>query len=303
MLNTVLDLLGKLFIEPGSLVMVENPTYLGALQAWSPYRPRFATLPMDDDGLDIVELARLLQSGVKPRFLYLVSCFQNPTGITLSLERKHRLTELASEFQLPIVEDDPYGELYYAGPRPPILATMDKELHGELRNVVYLSTFSKVLTPGLRVGWMLAPAQIMRKVVQAKQGVDLHTGSLAQVTAYEACREGLLDRHVPFLRATYHIRRDAMIRALERHMPAGVTWTQPSGGLFTWITLPGQIDSTGLLREALVQEVAFVPGNSFYANGGGANTMRLNFSHASPEQIDEGMIRLKRAMSNLYSLT
>jgi 2-aminoadipate transaminase len=180
---------------------------------------------------------------------------------------------------------------------------MDKELHGELRNVVYLSTFSKVLTPGLRVGWMLAPAQIMRKVVQAKQGVDLHTGSLAQVTAYEACREGLLDRHVPFLRATYHIRRDAMIRALERYMPAGVTWTQPSGGLFTWITLPGQIDSTGLLREALVQEVAFVPGNSFYANGGGANTMRLNFSHASPEQIDGGMIRLKRAMSNLYSLT
>jgi 2-aminoadipate transaminase len=294
-----LDTVGKLFIDPGSLVLVEEPTYLGALQAWRPYNPRFISLPMDDDGLDVAALERVLQSGERPRFLYLVSCFQNPTGITPSPTRKRALLQLAATYGLPIVEDDPYGELFYEGTRPPILAAMDTEMHGELRHVLYLSTFSKLLAPGLRVGWAAAPKGIVDKFAHAKQGLDLHTGSLSQAVAYEACRDGLLDRHVPTIRATYHARRDAMISALEQHMPKGVSWTRPAGGMFLWLTLPPEIDAATLLRASLEQKVAFVPGATFHANGGGINTMRLNFSHASPARIEEGVSRLARSIAEL----
>ncbi len=214
-----LDLLGKLMIDPGALVAVEEPTYMGALQAWRPYQPRFATLPMDEEGLVVDALERLLQGGERPRFLYLVSSFQNPTGVTLSPERRHRLLEVATEYHLPIVEDDPYGELYYNSARPQPLAALDVELSGALRHIAYLSTFSKLLAPGLRVGWVAAPEELVSKLVQAKQGLDLHTGSLTQAMAYEACRDGLLDRHVPTIRSTYHTRRDTMLEALELHMP------------------------------------------------------------------------------------
>jgi 2-aminoadipate transaminase len=294
-----LDALGKLFIDPGATVLVEEPTYLGALQAWRPYSPKFVTLPMDADGLDVNALENVLQAGERPRFLYLVSCFQNPTGITPSVERKQALLKVAAKYGLPIVEDDPYGELYYEGARPPILAALDADMHGELRHVVYLSTFSKLLAPGLRVGWAVAPAELVAKLAHAKQGMDLHTGGLAQATAYEACRDGLLDRHVPTIRATYHARRDAMLAALEAHMPAAVSWTRPAGGMFIWLTLPDHIDTTELLQASLEQRVAFVPGASFYANGGGANTMRLNFSHSAPERITEGVARLARSIAAL----
>jgi 2-aminoadipate transaminase len=291
-----LDAIGKLLIDPGAPVIVEEPTYLGALQAWRPYAPRFISLPMDDDGLDVAALERVLQSGVQPRFLYLVSCFQNPTGISPSPERKRALLEVAARYRLPIVEDDPYGELYYEGSRPPILAAMDVEMHGELRHVVYLSTFSKLLAPGLRVGWAVVPEELVDKLVNVKQGLDLHTSSFAQAIAYEACRDGLLARHVPTIRATYHRRRDAMLDTLARHMPQGVTWTHPSGGMFIWLTLPAHLDATALLGASLEQKVAFVPGAPFYANGGGATTMRLNFSHTAPERIEEGIARLGQAI-------
>jgi 2-aminoadipate transaminase len=294
-----LDTIGKLLIDPGAPVAVEDPTYLGALQAWRPYCPRFITIPMDDDGIDVAALENVLKSGERPRFLYLVSCFQNPTGITPSPERKRALLELAEKYGLPIVEDDPYGELYYEGERPPILAAMDVQMHGELRHVVYLSTFSKLLAPGLRVGWVVSPKELVAKFVQAKQGLDLHTGSLSQATAYEACRDGLLDRHVPTIRATYHQRRDTMLNALEAEMPQGVMWTRPAGGMFVWLTLPAHIDTAALLQASLEQKVAFVPGTSFYANGGGTNTMRLNFSHAAPERIQEGVSRLARSIRDL----
>jgi 2-aminoadipate transaminase len=294
-----LDIVAKLFVDPGATVLVEEPTYLGALQAWRPYSPSFITLPMDADGLDVNALERVLQAGERPRFLYLVSCFQNPTGITPSVERKKALLSVAAEHGLPIVEDDPYGELYYEGERPPILAALDAEMHGELQHVVYLSTFSKLLAPGLRVGWVVAPTELVSKFAHAKQGLDLHTGSLAQATAYEACRDGLLDRHVPTIRATYHARRDAMLAALETHMPKEVSWTRPRGGMFIWLTLPAHIDTTELLQSSLEQKVAFVPGTSFYANGGGANTMRLNFSHSAPERITEGVARLARSIAAL----
>ena len=292
-----LDAVGKLLIDPGSTVLVEEPTYLGALQAWRPYSPKFVTLPMDADGLDVTALENVLRAGERPRFLYLVSCFQNPTGITPSVERKRALLEVAAKYGLPIVEDDPYGELYYEGQRPPILAALDAEMHGELRHVLYLSTFSKLLAPGLRVGWAVAPTELVSKLAHAKQGMDLHTGSLSQATAYEACRDGLLDRHVPTIRATYHARRDAMLAALEAHMPKQVSWTRPNGGMFIWLTLPAHIDTTELLQASLEQRVAFVPGTSFYANGGGTNTMRLNFSHSAPDRITEGVARLARSIT------
>src|SRR6266487_501069 len=294
-----LDLLGKLMIDPGALVAVEEPTYMGALQAWRPYQPRFATLPMDEEGLVVDALERLLQGGERPRFLYLVSSFQNPTGVTLSPERRHRLLEVATEYRLPIVEDDPYGELYYNSARPQPLAALDVELSGALRHVVYLSTFSKLLAPGLRVGWVAAPQELVSKLVQAKQGLDLHTGSLTQAMAYEACRDGLLDRHVPTIRSTYHTRRDAMLEALELHMSKDVKWTRPKGGMFVWLTLPPHIDTTLLLQTSLDQKVAFVPGAAFHANGGGTNTLRLNFSHSTPERITQGVTRLGRAIEAL----
>ena len=294
-----LDSVAKLLVDEGAVVLVEEPTYLGALQAFRPYGPKFISLPMDEDGLKIEALEQALKSGARPRFLYLVSCFQNPTGITPSPERKRAILEVASRYGLPIVEDDPYGELFYEGTRPPILAAMDAEMHGELRHVIYLSTFSKLLAPGLRVGWVAAPKDLVSKFVQAKQGLDLHTGSLSQAVAYEVCRDGLLDRHVPTIRATYHARRDAMLAALEQQMPSGVTWTRPRGGMFLWLTLPVGVDAATLLQASLEQKVAFVPGASFHANGGGGNTMRLNFSHSAPERIAEGVSRLAQSLAAL----
>ncbi|MBC8075224.1 MAG: PLP-dependent aminotransferase family protein [Chloroflexales bacterium] len=296
-----LDLLGKLLIDPGAPVAVENPTYLGALQAWQAYQPRYLAVPIDDEGLDVAALERMLADGARPRFLYVVSCFQNPTGVTLSDARRRALLEVAARYGLPIIEDDPYGELYYDGARPPLLAALDVELHGSLQHVVYLSTFSKTLAPGLRVGWVVAPEALVTKLTQAKQGVDLHSGSLAQATAYYACRDGLLDRHVPTIRRTYHARRDAMLAALDTHMPPGVSWTRPAGGLFIWLTLPPQLDAAVLLRASLEQQVAFVPGVSFHPNGGGNNTLRLNFSHSAPARIAEGVARLGRAVVKLTS--
>lgn len=287
-----LDMLGTLLIDPGAPVAVEQPTYMGALQAWQTHQPAYLPLPLDDDGLDVDALEALLEGGARPRFLYIVSCFQNPTGVTLAPARRRRLVELAARYRLPIVEDDPYGELFYEGERTAPLAAIDVELHGELRHVVYLGTLSKLLAPGLRVGWTIGPREVIDRLALIKQGVDLHSSSLAQAVAYYACRDGLLDRHVPVIRALYHERRDAMLAALEREMPPGISWTRPSGGMFLWLRLPEQLNAGALLERALVNKVAFVPGGAFYPLGGGDNTLRLNFSHANPEQIALGVRRL-----------
>ncbi len=294
-----LDLLGKLFLDSSALVVVEQPTYLGALQAWRPYGPHFVTLPLNAEGLDVTALARLLANGAQPRFLYLVSCFQNPTGVTLSSAGRHDLIELAARYALPIVEDDPYGDLCYGSERPEPLAALDIALYGKLRHVIYLSSFSKIVAPGLRIGWVAAPTGLFHKLAHAKQGLDLHTGSLAQATAFEACHNGLLDDHVPRIRATYRTRRDTLLVALAEQMPPGVRWTHPEGGMFIWLTLPEQIDATELLYAALEQQVAFVPGATFHANGGGTSTLRLNFSHCAPERITEGIRRLGAAIRGM----
>ena len=291
-----LDIIGKLLIDPGDTVLVENPTYVGALQAFRPYRPSFVSLPMDDHGLKIEGLEQALTdlsaAGRRPKFLYTVASFQNPTGVTLSAERRRALLDLAERHDLPLVEDDPYGELRYSGEAPPLLAALDVERWGEPRQVVYLSTFSKLLAPGLRVGWAAGPRALLHRMVQVKQGLDLHTGSLGQAIACEACADGLLARQIPRIRRIYHERRDAMLAELERSMPPGTRWTRPDGGMFLWVTLPEGLDSSELLARAIERQVAFVPGADFHANGGGLNTLRLNFSHPTPEQITEGVRRL-----------
>lgn len=298
-----LDMIAKLMIDRDDVVLVEDPTYVGALQAFRPYQPRFVGVPMDEQGL-IPEalaqaLAQLEREGRKPKFLYTVASFQNPTGVTLTRARREALLDLAGRYSLPIVEDDPYGELRYSGEAVPTLAALDYARHGEPRHVVYFSTFSKLLAPSLRVGWIVGPQQVLRRLALIKQGLDLHTGSLAQAIAFETCRDGLLERHIPRIRAIYHERRDAMLAALAREMPAEVRWTTPEGGMFLWLTVPNNIDVADLLQQAIEQQVAFVPGAAFFANGGGSNTMRLNFSHPSVERIEEGVRRLGSVMKGL----
>lgn len=298
-----LDMIAKLMIDRDDVVLVEDPTYVGALQAFRPYQPRFVGVPMDEQGL-IPEalaqaLAQLEREGRKPKFLYTVASFQNPTGVTLTRARREALLDLAERYSLPIVEDDPYGELRYSGEAVPTLAALDYVRHDEPRHVVYFSTFSKLLAPSLRVGWIVGPQQVLRRLALIKQGLDLHTGSLAQAIAFETCRDGLLERHIPRIRAIYHERRDAMLAALAREMPAEVRWTTPEGGMFLWLTVPNNIDVADLLQQAIEQQVAFVPGAAFFANGGGSNTMRLNFSHPSTERIEEGVRRLGGVMKGL----
>jgi 2-aminoadipate transaminase len=307
-----LDLVGKLFVNAGDRILTESPTYLGALQAWSAYQADYLTVPVDDDGLDVEKLEAQLRGG--PKFLYILPNFQNPAGVTLSLERRRRLVELANHYGAPIVEDDPYGQLRYEGEHLPPLVQIDAELHGCAQqdceftgDVLYLSTLSKTLAPGLRIAWVVAPEAVISRLVQMKQGADLHTSTFCQMVAYEVARDGFLDRHVRKIREVYGERRNAMLGALERHFPHEVRWTKPHGGLFLWITLPSGFDSSELLKEALDKErVAFVPGASFFPRGGGERTLRLNFSYAGPEVIDEGVRRLgdviKRKLApSLYS--
>jgi 2-aminoadipate transaminase len=291
-----LDLIGKLFINSGDRVLTEEPSYLGALQAFTAYQAQYLPVPIDDDGLRLDRLEEALRAG--PKFLYILPNFQNPGGVTLSLERRRRLIELASHYGAPIVEDDPYGQLRYEGEHLPPLVKIDSEVHGNGNGhpfhggVIYLGTLSKTLAPGLRIGWVVAPSEVMTRLVQMKQGADLHTSTFNQMVAYETARSGFLDQHVKHIRQVYSERRNAMLAALERYAPPGAQWTHPHGGLFLWVTLPAGLDSKTLLADALKEKVAFVPGAPFYPCGGGERTMRLNFSYSKPEVIEEGIRRL-----------
>ena len=296
-----LDLIGKLLINPGDRVLTEAPTYLGALQAFNAYQADYLSVPIDDDGMDMDALELQLRGG--PKFVYALPNFQNPAGVTMSLPRRRRLVERAAALGIPIVEDDPYGQLIYEGEHLPSLVKLDAEMHGCANgektftgNVLYLSTLSKTLAPGLRVAWVVAPEIVISKLVQIKQGADLHSSTFCQYVAYEVARGGFLDRHVREIRRVYGERRNAMLRALDRYAPPGVRWTKPGGGLFLWATLPEGFDTVKLLDEAIAEKVAFVPGAAFYPSGGGERTMRLNFSYAAPDVIDEGIQRLCRVI-------
>lgn len=300
-----LDLIGKLFINRGDRILVEAPTYLGALQAWNAYGAEYIAVPSDEDGMITDELESALRCG--PKFMYILPNFQNPTGVTISLERRKRIVELADRYGVPIIEDDPYGQLRFEGENLPAVEVLDSQMRNEpgtyTGNVIYLSTFSKILAPGLRLAWVIAPEEVIQKLAIAKQGVDLHTATFTQYVACEVGQHGFFDRHVKSICQVYRERRDVMLDVLDEHMPPGVKWTRPKGGLFLWLTLPNNMDSKQVFMEAIKEKVAFVPGEPFYPNGGGENTMRLNFSYSSPELINEGIARLGRVLQRMMQNT
>jgi 2-aminoadipate transaminase len=286
-----LDFIGRVFIDKGDKIITGEPTYLGAIQAWNVYGPQYVTVPLDQDGMRMDALEKALEAHPDVKFIYVLPNFHNPAGITLPRDRRLRLVELAATRGIFIVEDDPYGELRFEGEDITPIYAMHKE------NTIYLSTFSKTLAPGLRLGWIVAPECIMKRVIQAKQGADLNTSMLVQCVAYDICQRGLLRAHVRKIRALYRERRDAMLKAMEEHFPPEVTWTRPQGGLFLWARLPDCIDAQELLETAIEEKVSFVPGNAFYPTGNnGRCCMRLNFSYSPPEIIEEGIARLGRAI-------
>jgi 2-aminoadipate transaminase len=286
-----LDLLGRAFIDDGDKIVTGRPTYLGAIQAWNVYGPRYLTVPLDDDGMRMDILETVLQANPGVKFIYVLPNFHNPAGTTLPLERRLRLVELAVEHSCFLIEDDPYGQLRFEGEDiTPVFA-----LHKE--NTIYLSTFSKTLAPGLRLGWIVAPERVIAKLVQAKQGADLNTSTLVQYLACDICQRGLVRAHVKKIRDCYRERRDVMLEAMEEHFPPSVNWTRPQGGLFLWARMPECMDAEKLLHVAIEEKVAFVPGHVFYPDGeGGRCCMRLNFSYSKPEIIREGIERLGRAI-------
>jgi 2-aminoadipate transaminase len=282
-----LDLVGKILIDAGSRVAVESPTYLGALQAFNPYEPAYSAVACDGDG----PLPEALEAVKDARFLYLTPNFQNPSGRCMSEARRAATASSAQAIGLPLVEDNPYGDLWFDAPPPaPLAARWDE-------GVVYLGSFSKVLAPGLRLGYVVAPKPLMPKLLQAKQASDLHTPGYNQRIVYEVIRNGFLRDHVPTIRALYKARRDAMQRALLRHMPVGCTWQVPSGGMFFWVELPQGVDATALLPKAVALGMAFVPGFAFFASSARLNTLRLSFVTVSEELIERGVELLAQALS------
>jgi len=290
-----LDFIGRLFINRGDYIVVESPTYLGALQAWNAYGAQYIPVRADEDGMIVDELEAALRVG--PKFIYILPNFQNPSGSTLCLERRKKLLEIADKYGVPIVEDDPYGQLRYEGEHIPSVVSLDSEYRGPngghySGNVIYLSTFSKLLAPGLRLAWVIAPSEVIRKLVMAKQAADLHTSSFNQYVAMTVGKGGFLNEHVKVIRSTYKERRDVMIEMMEEMFPPGVSWVKPKGGMFLWGILPEGMDAAEVLKRAVERKVAFVPGAAFHPRGGGDNTMRLNFSYSSPDTIREGVTRL-----------
>ncbi len=299
-----LDIIGKIMLDPGDVILTEQPTYLGALQAWRSYQADYVTVPIDEDGICLDDrFIEALQAG--PKFMYILPNFQNPAGVTLSRERRIKLVQIADHYGIPIIEDDPYGDLRYEGEHIPPLVALDAEYQEQQTldcddkgfytgDVIYLGTFSKTLAPGLRLGWIMAPEHVIQKCVMAKQGMDLHTSTFSQMVAYEVAKDNYLDEHKALIRKTYKERRDVMLAAMETHFPLGVYWTRPEGGLFLWVTLPEWMDAAELLETAVSHKVAFVPGMAFHpgSTSGGHNTARLNFSNATPEMITEGIRRL-----------
>jgi 2-aminoadipate transaminase len=290
-----LDLVAKVLIDPGSRVLVETPTYLGALQAFAPMEPVVQSVPSDDEGVQIDALARLAGSGTdKARFLYVLPNFQNPTGRTMSEARRAALVETAAELGLPLLEDNPYGELWFDAPPPAPLTARNPA------GCIYLGSFSKVLAPGLRLGYLVAPPEIFPKLLQAKQAADLHTPGFNQRMVVEVMQGGFLQRHVPTIRTLYRQQRDAMLAALEREMDGlDVQWNRPVGGMFLWLRLPEGMDASALLALAVERNVAFVPGAAFYAGQADPRTLRLSFVTASSAQIDTGIAALADAVRAL----
>jgi 2-aminoadipate transaminase len=287
-----LDLVGKVLLDPGDVVAVEAPAYVGALSAFSVYEPRFLQVDLDDDGMIVEQLEEALLRGERPKFVYTVPNFHNPAGVTMSRARREQLVALCREARIPIVEDNPYGMLRFDGEPLPTLRSLDRQ------NVIYLGTVSKVFSPGVRVGWAVAEPGVLQRLVLAKEAADL-CGSQFTMLVTERYFEGeLWRRNLGALVQTYQSRRDAMLTALEEHFPSDARWTKPSGGFFVWVTLPDYFDTPALLAAAVDRKVAYVPGTGFYPDGRGRQQMRLCFSYPTEERITEGIRRLGELLAD-----
>lgn len=285
-----LDLIAKALLDPGDTIVTENPSYLGALQAFRLFGASYMTVDMDDDGAMPDSLEPLLARS--PKFAYLLPTFQNPTGRSMGQARRQRVAELFDQYRVPLVEDDPYGALTFGQRAGVSLRSLAPDV------TLHLGTFSKILAPGLRLGWVIGPTDWVARLAQIKQSADLHTSSLSQYVALEVMRSGSMDAHVARLCAEYGTRCQAMLDSIQQHFPAGTTWTVPSGGMFVWVELPEGADTAALLPTVIEEErVAYVSGAPFHPNGGGENTMRLNFTHANADVVRDGMARLGKALT------
>jgi len=289
-----LDFSGRIFINSGDTIICESPSYLGAINAFKAYEPRFVEIEMDDHGMIMEELEKALAENPQAKFIYTIPDFQNPTGKTLSVDRRKKMVELAVKYNIPIVEDNPYGDLRFDGEMLPAIKSFDKE-----GIVIFLGTFSKTFSPGLRLGWVCAEPTILNKYLIVKQGADLQTNSLAQREAAEYMQAHNLNEHIIKIKEVYKKRRDLMLETMKQEFPNDCTFTYPEGGLFTWVKLPENVDARDVFKLALEQNVAFVPGGSFFPNGGKKNYFRLNYSNMSEEKIVEGITRLGKVLKSL----
>jgi 2-aminoadipate transaminase len=286
-----LDLIGKVFLNKGDLVGMERPTYLAAIQSFGMYEPEFVDIPLQDDGIDTGAMAKALAKGVK--LLYTVPSFQNPTGITYSREKRKQVAEALKGDDAVFVEDNPYGDIRFMGEDlPPMRHYLDGD-------VITMGTFSKTVSPGMRLGWLHASGDIMDKLITAKQAADLHTSYYVQRVVYQYLADNDVEKHIRYIQGLYKAQRDAMVSAIERYFPEGVQYTKPEGGMFLWVTLPEGVSSPDLFDLALKQKVAFVPGQAFFVDGSGQNTLRLNYSNSDEAQIEEGVRRLAGAIDEL----
>jgi len=287
-----LDLLGRIFINPGDAIVMEGPTYVGALAAFRPNGPKIISVPLDTEGMRIDVLRDELErmGEARPKFIYTVPSFHNPAGVTMKESRRDELLSIAREYEVLIIEDNPYGLLRFEGEPVTPLAARDPS------RVIYLETLSKIISPGIRLGWVFGPSPITERVAVLKQGADLCTGNLSQMFATVYLAKGLWKKNLEALKVIYRSRRDAMTGALAEHFPEGSSWTDPQGGLFIWVTLPEYLNTEKMLPMAIESKVAFVPGPAFYADRSGANRMRLNFSYSSEDLIEEGIARLGKVL-------
>jgi len=292
-----LDLIGKTFLNTGDIVIVGAPTYLGGTNAFNSYRAKMESIPLDNEGMnpDLLEkkLNKLNLHGSNPKLLYIIPSFQNPSGVTLTQSRRERIVDIAHEYDVLIIEDNPYSKLRYDGEENSTIYSMDEE-----NSTIYLGTFSKVLSPGLRIAWTVAPQQLMNKLIITKQASDLCSNTFGQYVAYEYLAQGLIDIHIEKIKNLYRKKRDTMLAALDKYFPQGATWTKPEGGMFIWVTLPEYIDTGHMIERAIENKVAYVIGAAFHADRSGKNCMRLNYTYASLDKIDEGIRKLAMTIEN-----
>lgn len=288
-----LDFAAKIFINPGDIIVCESPTYLGAINAFKAYEPEFIEIDTDKDGMIMEDLENALKDNDKVRFIYVIPDFQNPSGKTWSIDRRKKLVELANKYNVVILEDNPYGELRFEGEILPAIKHYDEE-----GRVIFLGTFSKILCPGLRLGWVAASPEILNKFIMVKQGADLQSSTISQMEVAKFLEEYSIDDHINKIIDLYRERRDLMMKTIEEEFPKEASYTYPEGGLFTWVVLPEYMNARELAVKALEQNVAYVPGGSFYPNGGNENTFRLNYSNMDNERIVEGIKRLGKVLKD-----